>query len=377
MMSPEKLLRELIALPSVNPAFMPAQTEWIGEHRVSDFLAHWADRLGLEIEFQKVLPNRANLLARLVPSGRKVKQRILLAPHMDTVGVVNGSKFKPVLRGDRLFGRGACDTKGSVTAMFSALLDFAANGTRPVETEIVFLALVDEENAQAGSRKFAASRKKADLAIVGEPTRNRLVTAHKGDFWLRLTTSGKAAHGAAPHQGRNAVHEMAKAVDLIETKYAKALKRKRHKLLGNPTVNVGVMRGGRQPNIVPDQCEVLIDRRTLPGETEKIVRGELNELFNARGLKVVITNAKETVLDALETDPDMPLLTKLLRSLRQKEPFGVDFFCDAAPLAAGGIPSVVFGPGDIAQAHTEDEWISVKSLNRATEQLKKFLRSLP
>lgn len=377
MLSPEKLLRELIALPSVNPAFMPDQTDWIGEHRVSELLAHWAERLGLEIEFQKVLPHRSNLLARLIPSGGKPKQRILLAPHMDTVGVVNESKFKPVLRGDRLFGRGACDTKGSVAAMFSALLQIAESGTRPVETEITFLALIDEENGQAGSRKFAASRKKANLAIVGEPTRNRLVTAHKGGFWLRLTTAGKAAHGAAPHLGRNAVHEMAKAVDLIESKYAKALKRKRHQLLGNPTVNVGVMRGGRQPNIVPDHCEVLIDRRTLPGETEKIVRGELNELFRARGLKVVITNAKDTVLDALETDPAMPLVAQFLRSLRQKEPFGVDFFCDAAPLAAGGIPSVVFGPGDIAQAHTEDEWISIKSLNRATEQLKKYLRSLP
>ena len=377
MLSPEKLLRELISIPSVNPAFMPDQPDWIGEHRVADFLAHQADRVGLELEFQKVLPNRSNLLAKLTPAGGRPKQRVLLAPHMDTVGVVDGSKFKPKLVGDRLFGRGACDTKGSVAAMFSALMDLARSGTRPKDTEIALLALVDEENLQKGSRKFAASKKKANLAIVGEPTKNKLVTAHKGDFWLRLTTSGKAAHGATPHHGKNAVHEMAQAVDLIETKYAKALTRKKHTLLGGPTVNVGVMRGGKQPNIVPASCEAMIDRRTLPGETEKIVRAELNELFKARGLSVVISNAKDAPLVALETDPGLPLVQSLLKSLRQKQPLGVDFFTDASHLALGGVPSVVFGPGDIAQAHTENEWISIKSLNRATAQLTKFLRSLP
>ena len=378
MLAPEKLLRELIALPSVNPAFPVDDPNWTGEQRMADFLAHWGDRVGLEISFQKVFPGRSNVIARLIPAGGRPKQRILFAPHMDTVGVINANKFKPRQSGDRLFGRGACDTKGSAAAMFSALLQVAAKGPRPKETELAFVGLVDEENEQTGSRKFAQSRHKFDLAIVGEPTRNKLITAHKGDYWLRLETSGKAAHGSKPELGVNAVHRMAQAVSLIEERYSRQLKKKKHPLLGNPTVNTGFIAGGRQPNIVPDQCEILIDRRTLPGEDEKTIRAELKDLFAVKGLNVRVSNKKEFPCAALETDPDLPLVQQLMRTLRQKAPLGVDFFCDASNLShVGGIPSVVFGPGDISQAHTEDEWISIKSLNRAADQLRAFINRLP
>jgi acetylornithine deacetylase/succinyl-diaminopimelate desuccinylase-like protein len=377
MLNPEKLLAELIALPSVNPAFLPDQPEWTGEQRVADFLAHQADRAGLELSFQKVFPGRSNLIARLIPAGGRTRQRVLLAPHMDTVGVSDESSFKPRKSGGRLYGRGACDTKGSVSAMFSALLHLAIKGERPQQTEIALLALVDEEHGQNGSWTFSKSKQKADFAIVGEPTLNQVVTAHKGDFWLRLSTKGKAAHGARPELGKNAIHEMARAVDLLETKYARALRKKRHPLLGNPTVNVGHIQGGKQANIVPDECSILIDRRTLPGESEKTVRKELNDLFKSKDLKVVIANNKDNPCPALETDPQLPLVRQLMAGLRQKQPLGVDYFTDAAPLAAGGTPTVVFGPGDIAQAHTANEWISIKSLNLAAEQLKKFLSELP
>jgi len=378
MFTPEKLLRELIALPSVNPAFPVDDPNWSGEHRVAEFLAHWADRAGLEIEFQKVFPGRSNVIARLIPAGGRAKQRVLLAPHMDTVGVVDAGKFKPRKVGDRLYGRGACDTKGSMAAMFGTLLQLATKGPRPEETEIAFVGLVDEENDQTGSRRFGKSRKKFDLAIVGEPTGNKLITAHKGDYWLRLETAGKAAHGARPELGVNAVHRMAQAVSLIEEKYSRSLRKKKHALLGNPTVNTGVISGGRQPNIVPDHCDILIDRRTLPGEDEQMIRSELKALFAVKGLDVRVTNQKEFPCAALETDPELPLVRQFMRTLRQKTPLGVDYFCDASNLFHfGGIPSVVFGPGDIAQAHTEDEWISIKSLNRAADQLRAFINRLP
>jgi len=375
--SPEKLLADLIALPSVNPLLAPDQPTWCGEQRVADYLAHWADRVGLEISFQPVLPGRANLIARLVPPGGRPRQRVLLAPHMDTVGAADKSAFAPRKAGGRLYGRGACDTKGSVAAMFSALTQLAAAGPRPRRTEITFLGLVDEEVGQSGSWAFTRSRQKAHFAIVGEPTLNQVVTAHKGDLWLRLETRGKSAHGARPDLGQNAIHEMARVVELLETTYARALKKKRHALLGHATVNVGRIEGGRQPNIVPDACSILIDRRTLPGETEKSVRRELNELFRTKGLKASFTNIKDNPCPALETDPAHPLARQLMGVLGQKRPLGVDYFTDAAPLAARGMPVVVFGPGDIAQAHTENEWISLKSLNRATDQLKAFLSQLP
>src|SRR5439155_25829377 len=164
-------------------------------------------RAGLEVELQPVLPKRSNLLVRL-PAKGKARQRLLLAPHLDTVGGVEvpGALFTPRIKGGRVFGRGACDTKGSVAAMITALFELAEGRERPPHTEIVFAGLIDEESGQAGSRALASSVFKADLAVVGEPTRLKLVTAHKGALWLRLETHGKAAHGARPELGRNAVH---------------------------------------------------------------------------------------------------------------------------------------------------------------------------
>ena len=166
----EKLLAELIALPSVNPAFVPKSAvgtrgprgrpagsasrpyRCYGEKNVADFLATVAARAGLEVEFQKVLPGRSNVIARLLPPG-KIRQTILLAPHLDTVGA-DDSQFVPRRKNGRLYGRGACDTKGSVAAMLTALCELANMKSRPQETEIVFAGLVDEENAQIGSRAF-------------------------------------------------------------------------------------------------------------------------------------------------------------------------------------------------------------------------------
>jgi acetylornithine deacetylase len=434
----EKLLAELIALPSVNPAFVPPDAVGprccaasddqqvvptrFGEKNVADYLATVAARAGLEVELQPVLPTdskqwgertrepkpdsadgspvvsphqinlvRSNVIARLLPPG-KIRQTILLAPHLDTVGA-DDAQFIPRRKNGRLYGRGACDTKGSVAAMLTALGELANMKSRPRETEIIFAGLVDEENAQAGSRAFVGQasslspsfpkiRDRRDacptvLAIVGEPTRLQVITAHKGSLWLQLETRGKAAHGATPELGQNAVHEMARIVNLLETDYAVRLRRRRHPLLGMATVNTGMIFGGAQPNIVPDRCAITIDRRTLPGETEAGVRQEINALLRAKRLAAKISDKKLAPCLPLETNPKLPLVQQFLRSIGQTRPLGVDFFCDAAVLSEGGIPSVVFGPGDIAQAHTADEWISLDSLERGKNLLLRFLKSLP
>ena len=401
----ERLLAELIALPSVNPAFVPPPSAasarqarpshpFAGEKRMADFLAAVAARVGLEVELQPVFGvrghvralesgdmsphsqiERSNVIARLLPPG-KIRQTVLLAPHLDTVGAED-SQFVPRRKNGRLYGRGACDTKGSVAAMLTALCELANAKSRPQETEIVFAGLVDEENAQIGSRALAAGGFKADLAIVGEPTRLQVVTAHKGSLWLQLETRGRAAHGATPQLGQNAVHEMARIVDALETDYAARLRRRRHPLLGAATVNVGMISGGAQPNIVPDRCVITIDRRTLPGETETRVRREIDALLRAKKLSATISSTKLAPCLPLETNPKLPLVRQFLRSVGQTRPMGVDFFCDAAVLTEGGIPSVVFGPGDIAQAHTADEWISLDSLERGKNLLLNFLKSLP
>ena len=371
----EKLLAELIALPSVNPAFMPPRHPHAGEKNVADFLASVAARAGLEIELQKVMPGRFNLLARLRPRN-KVRRTILLAPHLDTVGA-NATKFIPQRKNGRLYGRGACDTKGSIAAMLTALCELADSKSLPLETEIVFAGLIDEEHAQAGSRALAASGFKADMAIVGEPTRLQVVTAHKGSLWLDLETRGKAAHGATPQLGKNAIHEMARIVDLLETDYAAQLRKRKHPLLGAATVNVGKISGGTLPNIVPDFCKISVDRRTLPGETDAKVKREIAAFLRFMKLSANISSTKLAPALPLETNYKLPLVQQYLKCVGQTKPLGVHYFCDAAILSAGGIPSVVFGPGDIAQAHTEDEWISLTELERGKNLLLQFLNSLP
>ncbi|MBI4661523.1 MAG: M20 family metallopeptidase [Verrucomicrobia bacterium] len=376
MTKAEKLLRELIALPSVNPAFAPAGDAGTGEKLVGEFLMATLKRSGLDAQRHPVFPGRENIVARLIPR-QKPTRRILLAPHLDTVGVPDETLLRPIRKNGRLYGRGACDTKGNIAAMVTALLSVAQAGPRPARTEIVFVGLVDEEYGQCGSRALAATGFKADLAIVGEPTQLRVVTAHKGDVWLRLETRGKSAHGARPELGRNAVHAMAKIVHLLETEYAAQLRRRRHPLLGHPTVNVGSIAGGTQPNIVPAHCAVGIDRRTLPGETETSVRQEVRAFLKRHRQSANLGNAKTAECLPLDTPLDLRLVREFLQCVGQTKAAGVDFFCDAAVLAAAGIPSVVFGAGNIAQAHTADEWISLRSLEAGTRILARYLQSLP
>jgi len=370
-----RLLADLIALPSVNPGFLPQGDPRGGEIRVGQFLASLAKRAGLDVEWQKVFPERSNLLVRLRPPG-KPRRTILLAPHLDTVNVADEKQFSPTQRNGRLYGRGACDTKGCVAAFLTALTELAKSNNRPRETEIVFAGLIDEENGQAGSRALAASGFKADLAIVGEPTRLQLVTAHKGSLWLQVETHGLAAHGATPQHGKNAVHAMARVIDFLETDYVARLRRKKHPLLGHATSSVGTIRGGTQANIVPDHCVITIDRRTLPGETEKSACREIAALLRARKLPATVSSVKQSPCPPMETDPKLPLVRQFLKHLGQASAVGVNYFCDAAVLAQKGIPGVVFGPGDIAQAHTADEWISLAELERGKDLLSSFLKTL-
>jgi acetylornithine deacetylase/succinyl-diaminopimelate desuccinylase-like protein len=374
MTSTEKLLRALVALPSVNPAFLPAGHKQAGEQAVAEFLATVGARAGLDVELQPVQPGRPNLIARLTPS-KPARQRILLAPHLDTVPGADG-QFTPVAKHGRLCGRGACDTKGSVAAMFSAMCELAHGGRRPASTEIVFAGLVDEESAQAGSRALAASGFKADLAVVGEPTRLNVITAHKGNVWVRVETKGRAAHGATPQLGRNAVAAMAPVISLLETDYRALLAKRKHPLLGPATSNVGAICGGTQANIVPENCTLDVDRRTLPGETEADVVREIQDLLKRHKLKAELSLLKSAPCLPMETDATLPLVRQFMAGVGQSKPQGAQYYCDAAVLSAARVPSVVFGPGDIAQAHTSDEWIELEQLERARRILVDFLHSL-
>ena len=371
-LSPTELLKDLIALPSVNPAFMPGNSDWTGETRMVAYLEKLGKKAGLRVKKQKAAPGRENILLSGKPSG-KITQRVVFAPHLDTVPPHDPKQLTPTIAGGKLFGRGACDTKGSAAAMLWAILQVEQHRN----TEVIFAGLADEEDGQRGSRALTASGFRADLVIVGEPTSLRLVTAHKGDLWLNIETHGKAAHGARPELGINAVHEMARVVEVVSGSYAKAIGRRVHPLVGPATVNIGSIRGGNQPNIVPDECIIQIDRRTLPGEKDAAVIAELRKHLKEAGLKAEVINTKNATCFPMETTLTNPLVQQFARSINSTEPLGVDYFCDASVFAAVGIPSVVFGPGDIAHAHTATEFVPIAELETAARKLLKFLQTLP
>jgi len=371
----ETLLWELVTIPSINPS-LDQEGIGCGEEPVATYLQTLAEKKGLEVYRQAVLPGRENLIIRLTPSS-KVKQKILLAPHLDVVPAPLSS-FSPKISKRRLYGRGSCDTKASVACFFHALTDLAEAPQRPKETEISFVGLVDEEFAQSGSRKFAKVGPKGDLAIVGEPTQLQVVTAHKGSLWIQLKTLGKSAHGATPEKGINAIEAMQHVLGILYHEYPRLLSRRMHPLLGQATLSVGAIHGGSQPNVVPDLCMIDLDRRTLPGESVNAIIQELEACFSSLGAQKPEVRISRTVpCPPLQTDADLPLVRSFLQKVGRRKSKGVPYFTDASPISMGGTPAIVFGPGNIDQAHSRDEWVSLEEVERGHAKILHFLQSLP
>ncbi|MEJ7839020.1 MAG: M20/M25/M40 family metallo-hydrolase, partial [Thermomicrobiales bacterium] len=205
---PVVLLQHLIEIPSVNPAYDAKSS---GELLVARFIERWADGLGLCVEKQIVLDGRYNLICRLVIDENL--PTLLFESHMDTVGIVPGTRadFMPKIEGGLLYGRGACDTKGSMAAMIAAVERLVSQRNQ-LACNIQFLAAVDEETIGSGSLLYARSSPNVVAAIVGEPTGNRIVNAHKGVFRDRITVVGKAAHTSVASEGINAIDGMADVI---------------------------------------------------------------------------------------------------------------------------------------------------------------------
>lgn len=370
-----KILCDLVSIPSINPS-LDQDNIGCAEEPVTAYLEDLSQKASLRTNRQKVIPGRDNLMVYLSPM-KKPKQRILLAPHLDVVPA-SLEAFSPKISKGRLFGRGACDTKASVACFFQAMLNLSLSTNRPTQTEIIFVGLVDEEFTQSGSRAFARKGPKGNLAIVGEPTALQVVTAHKGSLWLQLETHGKAAHGSTPEKGENAILRMHHALEILFNEYSVLLSSKNHPLLGSPTLSVGKILGGSQPNVVPNRCTVDLDRRTIPGESIDSVIKELKYLFRPLGNRAPKFKVSRSVpCPPLHTDSSMPNVQMLLRKAGRRKTRGVPYFTDASPLSAGGTPSVVFGPGNIAQAHAENEWVDLDQVERAHSIILNFLKELP
>jgi acetylornithine deacetylase len=351
------------------------------EHRITAYVAELLRPHCCPIYRQQVLPQRENLLAIYEPPG-PAPCHILFEVHQDTVPV-DGMTIPPFAahrEGGRLYGRGACDVKAGLAVMLTAFVRLLQERPRG-SARVTLACTVDEEHSFLGVQtlvrhEFPAGR--PDLAIVAEPTAFNIVNAHKGVVRWTLTTPGRACHSSRPDDGINAIYRMAHLLTALE-KYAEQLHQlPSDPLLGSRTLAVGRIYGGVSPNTVPDSCTIDIDRRLLPEET--VAQAEQDLLTYLRQT----TSVPYPITLHLSHTPCPPLAPNTSTAVLQR--FGqvidqvvgkhqiqaVAFGTDAATLAQAGIPSIVFGPGDIAQAHTHDEWIDLAQLEPAAEILFRF-----
>jgi acetylornithine deacetylase len=347
----------------------------IGQY-VEDFLR----RAGVDVERQQVFPGRDNIVGRV--EGRDRWRHFLLESHMDTMPGDNMDfdAFSPFVRDDRLHGRGACDTKGSLAAMLTAVKRVVAAERPPIS--ITLLASVDEEYRFRGMAHFVANEPLGSPgniteAIVGEPTGCQVVIAHKGCVRWVLRARGVAAHSANPGNGISAVYRMAKILNALERFNADELpsRHEAHPLLGRATLSVGTITGGQAVNIVPDTCDTQIDRRLLPGEeparamleVETYLKDQPDLDFDFEMLPAFLWDR------GMETPRDADIVHRFEKSceaaMGHATVTGVPFGTNASKIACKGIPAVVFGPGDIKLAHTSREYVPLSEVRQAVEVL--------
>lgn len=368
------LLQQLIRIPSVNPDNSPGTTD-TGEETLAVFLSGWLESIGAEVTIEEIKPGRPNLIARFAPlDGRP---RILLGPHLDTVGVAGMTidPFSGDHRDGKIHGRGASDTKGPMAAMLWALHEHLERlAQMPVAVD--FVAFMGEESGQWGSKDFARRHgKDYQFALVGEPTSMQVVHVTKGSLWTTLRATGRAAHSSQPERGENAILKLTRSLDQLDHHLGAALATFTHPVLGRSTCNVGVIRGGSRPNIVPDFAEAEIDIRITPSLTA--AGGALKlltETLQFHDLPVEIVNPHEN--PPMDTDAGHPMIQALLATDPATGLAGAPWFSDAAHLSAGGIPSICIGPGSIDQAHTVDEFIETAALEKGAAFFSEFIASL-
>lgn len=367
-------LADLVRINSVNPAYGDDGSE----ANVLPLLREYFSSRGIETFAQEVFPGRHNLIARL--PGR-TQRRIVFEAHTDTVSIKGMTipPFEPAIRDGRLHGRGSVDDKAGLAAMMHAVASIKADGLVPA-CEVWLAAVVDEEFSYRGVVKLCEGLR-AEAAIVAEPTELRAVIASKGVLRARIITRGRAAHSAKPHLGNNAITQMSRLVLAFDEENARLAARS-HPLLGSPTVSVGVIHGGVQVNQVPDRCAIDIDRRLLPGESAADALAYYQSLLDRLkaahpGFDAVIETPLLLVDEALNTPADAAVVQHACQVLRglglNDQPCGVPFGSDASKLSRAGIPTIVFGPGSIDQAHSVDEYVELAQVNQAAAFYRQFV----
>jgi len=373
----EKLLCELISINSSNPDYSESAP---GEEEIANFIYDLFCTNKVDCMKQDVAPGRFNIVAK-VP-GRQTKPVLLLCSHLDTV-YLDGMKFKPYMDDADIYGPGSCDTKSSLAVMIKALIEYSKCAER--KSTVYFLGAVSEESMHLGVRRFMDKYKDftggIDFCIIGEPTSLDVGIAHKGSLKFTIKTEGKSAHGSTPELGLNAINMMCELIMMINKKLIPAYEKTTDKLLGKATLNIGVIRGGSAFNIVPDFCRIELDRRVLPSEKPEDV------LKSFSGLIAEIRRKNKNFIARIEKVNDYIPSLKISGSDNFIKPFclscgkfydksimkGLSYATDGGFTFQGGIPTVIFGPGDIKDSHRLEEHVSRKQLNLAFEILKDYL----
>ena len=377
-----RLLRELVAIDSVNPVLVPGAA---GEGAIAATIAAHLRRIGLDVEVHDAAPGRPNVVGVL--EGRGPGRSIMFCGHVDTVGV-DGMRapFDPVERDGRWYGRGAQDMKGGLAAMIDAARVLAGSGLD--RGRLVIAAVVDEEYGSIGADALV-TRWRADAAVVTEPTDLEIAIGHKGFAWTQIQTRGRAAHGSRPRDGRDAIARMGRVLTSLEALDRALQAAPPHQLLGTASLHASLIEGGRELSSYPDLCTLKLERRTLPGETDPVLARELDTLLAALRATDPEFEASATPLfsrPAYEVAADHELPRTLADARaglqfpdgpfgRQDAAFvGMSFWTDAAVLGSAGIPSVLFGPGG-AGLHSTEEYVNLPDVLVCREALVALARA--
>jgi acetylornithine deacetylase/succinyl-diaminopimelate desuccinylase family protein len=370
------LLADLVRINSVNPAYQGggAETE------IQRFVQNFFVTHGVSASEQQVLPGRPNVIAKL--PGKNPSRRIIFEAHCDTAGVGGMliPPFDPQIREKRLYGRGSCDTKAGLAAMMLALADLRRASQQP-PSEVWVVSAMDEEHSYRGVWELRKNLHAA-AAVVSEPTDMKMAVASKGCLRWRITIKGKAAHSSKPFLGINAIEHMGRVIRCLEEESLR-LKGIQHPLLGSPTLNVGLIQGGTQVNVVPDSCWIEVDRRLIPGEEpDQVFRGYqelLGKLHSERPSLDLTVNPPQLEDRPLETPATASIALHAAQALREAGlddgAMGVPFGSDASKLSSVGISSIILGPGSIDQAHTAEEFVELEQVEKAFVVYRQIMRT--
>jgi acetylornithine deacetylase len=347
------LLRELIAIDSVNPSLVPGGA---GEAEIAQRIAAELRSFGASVESQAAAPGRWNVIGVL--EAKTPGRSLLLCGHSDTVGVEGmTAPFDPVERDGKLYGRGAQDMKGGVAAILSAARIIAEKNLLAAG-KLVIAMVADEEHASLGAEHLVRglrpeARGLCDAAIICEPTDLAVGVGHKGFEWVDVETHGVAAHGSRPDEGVDAIVKMGRVLAGIEALDRRLASMPPHPLLGRPSVHASLIHGGRELSTYPDRCTLSIERRTVEGEQEGVLLDEVREILRTedRGLR---TDARLTFTRRPYITPETCELLRLLPGPRT----ALSFWTDAAIFGAAGIPTVIYGPGG-AGLHGIEEYVRI------------------